>query len=187
MPLIECTLIKGYEKHTRQLLNERLTDAACSVIGAKSDFVIVTIKEVDSDNYMRGRSIKTPAAAPKQADDIIRAFLTAMEARDLETAKTFLADPFKMTFPGNTSLTTLEDLVAWGQTRYKFVKKDIEDISLSFHELNTIGYCHGTLSGEWLDGTLFENIRFIDRFEITQDGITKQDVWNDMALYMPPA
>ncbi len=187
MPLIECTLIKGYEKHTRQLLNERLTDAACSVIGAKSDFVIVTIKEVDSDNYMRGRSIKTPAAAPKQADDIIRAFLTAMEARDLETAKTFLADPFKMTFPGNTSLTILEDLVTWGQTRYKFVKKDIEDISLSFHELNTIGYCHGTLSGEWLDGTLFENIRFIDRFEITPDGITKQDVWNDMALYMPPA
>lgn len=187
MPLIECTLIKGYEKHTRQLLNERLTDAACSVIGAKSDFVIVTIKEVDSDNYMRGRSIKTPAAAPKHADDIIRAFLTAMEARDLETAKTFLADPFEMTFPGNTSLTTLEDLVAWGQTRYKFVKKDIEDISLSFHELNTIGYCHGTLSGEWLDGTLFENIRFIDRFEITPDGITKQDVWNDMALYMPPA
>ncbi len=38
MPLIECTLIKGYEKNTRQLLNQRLTDATCSVIGAKSDF-----------------------------------------------------------------------------------------------------------------------------------------------------
>ncbi len=187
MPLIECTLIKGYEKYTRQLLNERLTDAACSVIGAKSDFVIVTIKEVESENYMRGRSIKTPAAAPEQADHIIRSFLTAMEDRDLELAKTFLADHFKMTFPGNTSLSTLEDLIAWAQTRYKFVKKDIEDISLSFNELITTGYCHGTLYGEWIDGKTFENIRFIDRFEITPDGITKQDVWNDMALYMPNA
>ncbi len=52
-------------------------------------FVIVTIKEVDSDNYMRGRSIKTPAAAPEHADDIIKSFFTAMEARDLEQAKTF--------------------------------------------------------------------------------------------------
>ncbi len=76
-----------------------------------------------------------------------------------------------MTFPGNTSLSTLEDLVAWGQTRYKFVKKDIEDISLSFHELTTIGYCHGTLSGEWLDGTTFRDIRFIDRFEITPEAL----------------
>ena len=78
-------------------------------------------------------------------------------------------------------------MIAWAQTRYKFVKKDIEDISLSFNELITTGYCHGTLYGEWIDGKTFENIRFIDRFEITPDGITKQDVWNDMALYMPNA
>lgn len=185
MPLIECTLIKGYEKYTRQLLNQRLTDAACSVIGAKSDFVIVTIKEVDTDNYMRGRTTKTPAAAPEQADSIIKSFLAAMEARNLEQAKAFLANDFQMTFPGNVSLSTLEDLIAWSQTRYKFVKKDIEDISLSFHELTTIGYCHGTISGEWLDGTTFNDIRFIDRFEIIPEGITKQDVWNDMAQSMP--
>lgn len=184
MPLIECTLIKGYEKHTRQLLNERLTDAACSVIGAKSDLVIVTINEVEGENYMRGRITRKPASAPEQADHIIREFLSAMEARELKKAKTFLADNFQMTFPGSTSFHHLEDLVEWAKTRYKFVEKDIENISLSFHELTTTGYCHGTLSGEWLDGTKFKDIRFIDRFEITPNGITKQDIWNDMALHM---
>ncbi|MGB1034547.1 MAG: 4-oxalocrotonate tautomerase, partial [Primorskyibacter sp.] len=42
-------------------------------------------------------------------------------------------------------------------------------------------YCRGTLSGEWPDGTAFDAIRFIDRFEIVGDKITKQDVWNDIA------
>ena len=41
-------------------------------------------------------------------------------------------------------------------------------------------YCFGTLSGEWLDGTSFEGIRFIDRFEVVGDKISRQDVWNDM-------
>ena len=30
-------------------------------------------------------------------------------------------------------------------------------------------------------GACFEGIRFIDRFEVIDGKITKQDVWNDMA------
>ena len=60
MPMIECTLIKGYDKDTRQLLAERFTDAAAATIGAHPDLVIVTIKEVDGENYMRGGSTATP-------------------------------------------------------------------------------------------------------------------------------
>ena len=32
MPLIECTLIKGYDAEVRKRLAERVTDAACSSI-----------------------------------------------------------------------------------------------------------------------------------------------------------
>ena len=71
MPMIECTLIKGYEKDTRQLLAERVTDAASSTIGAHPDQVIVTIKEVHATNYMRGRATRTPAAAPKLGISIV--------------------------------------------------------------------------------------------------------------------
>lgn len=58
MPLIECTLIEGYDAPTRRLVCERITDAACSAIGASPEFVIVTVKEVAPENYMRGRSQK---------------------------------------------------------------------------------------------------------------------------------
>ena len=37
----------------------------------------------------------------------------------------------------------------------------------------------GTLHGRWLDGSAFDGIRFIDRFEIRGGRIVRQDVWND--------
>ena len=99
MPMIECTLIKGYEKDTRQLLAERVTDAASSTIGAHPDQVIVTIKEVPATNYMRGRVTRMPAAAPKQPDILVREYLNAMEQRDLELAKQYLdKDSVQRTF-----------------------------------------------------------------------------------------
>ena len=42
MPLIECLLIKGYDSDTRRIVSERLTDAACSAIGADPEFVHVS-------------------------------------------------------------------------------------------------------------------------------------------------
>ena len=42
-------------------------------------------------------------------------------------------------------------------------------------------YVTGTLHGERPDGTPFEGIRFIDRFEVKAGKILKQDVWNDLA------
>ncbi|MEK9554062.1 MAG: tautomerase family protein, partial [Alphaproteobacteria bacterium] len=109
MPLIECTLIKGYDSDVRQRLAERVTDAACSSIGAAADFVTVTISEVDSDNYMRGRTKRVPASAPRQAEDIVRNFLASLEARDLETAKSHLSENFTMTFPGDAKFAALEE------------------------------------------------------------------------------
>ncbi len=44
-----------------------------------------------------------------------------------------------------------------------------------------IVFCRGTLSGEWLDGSSFEGVRFVDRFELINRMIARQDVWNDLA------
>ena len=74
MPMIECTLIKGYVEKTRKLLAERVTDAASSTIGAHPDQVIVTIKEVLAPNYMRGRVNRKPAAAPPAPAVIVREY-----------------------------------------------------------------------------------------------------------------
>jgi len=182
MPLIECTLIKGYPALTRQLISERITDAACSVIGAGPDFVIVTIKEVDPDNYMRGRVHKSPAKAPDQPDDIVSAYLRAMNERDLKTASCFLSNNFKMICPGNIKFKTLVEFVEWAQNRYRTISKTISSIDISFYGLDTTVFCRGTLSGTWQDGSTFSDVRFIDRFDLSDGLITLHEIWNDLAL-----
>jgi hypothetical protein len=37
----------------------------------------------------------------------------------------------------------------------------------------------------WLDGSAFEGVRFLDRFDVRDGRIQRQDVWNDLALVMP--
>jgi hypothetical protein len=92
-----------------------------------------------------------------------------------------LAPGFTMTFPGKVEMATLEDLVAWSKPRYRFVRKSYDRFDSLQRGATAIVYCYGTLAGEWLDGTPFEGIRFIDRFEIEDGRFTRQDVWNDMA------
>ena len=181
MPLIECTLIKGYDSEVRKRLAERVTDAACSAIGAAPDFVTVTIKEVESDNYMRGRTSRVPASAPRPAEDVVRGFLAAMEARDLDAAKTHLSDDFTMAFPGNARFTELDELVAWARDRYRSVTKSYDGFDTAYHGTTSTVFCYGTLSGTWLDGSDFNGIRFIDRFTLEGETITSQMVWNDLA------
>ena len=181
MPMIECTLIKGYAETTRKLLAERVTDAASSTIGAHPDQVIVTIKEVLSTNYMRGRVNREPASAPTEPEVIVREYLSAMEKRDLDLAKQYLADDFTMVFPGGANFKKIEDLISWSSTRYKDIKKTFENFDTSFKGLNSTVFCSGYLHGTWLNGQPFSEIRFIDRFSVSNMKITSQSVWNDMA------
>jgi hypothetical protein len=113
---------------------------------------------------------------PADAAATVRAFLDAMEARDLERAGGYLGPGFAMTFPGGVQMQRLEELVAWSRTRYRFVRKTYE----RFDSCGEAVYCFGTLAGEWLDGRAFSGIRFIDRFELADGRLVRQDVWNDL-------
>ena len=181
MPMIECTLIKGYDKDTRQLLAERVTDAAAATIGAHPDLVIVTIKEVDGENYMRGRINRNPAPAPAHPETIVKTFLSALENRDLKKAKIFLNDGFVMTFPGGNQFTKLEELVDWAKPRYQKISKTFDCFDTALNGQDAVVTCFGRLHGIWPDGTAFQDIRFMDRFTISGEKITSQMVWNDLA------
>jgi hypothetical protein len=111
----------------------------------------------------------------------VKGFLAAMEARDLDGARAFLADGFVMHFPAQAPMHRLEELVAWSKPRYRFVRKTYDGFDVTATDAATVVYAFGTLHGEWLDGTTFEGIRFIDRFEVVDGRFTRQDVWNDMA------
>ena len=114
---------------------------------------------------------------------IVRAYLAAMQARDLDQAKSMLGKGFRMVFPGTGAMTTLEQLVEWAGPRYRSVAKAYDgfDAVPDDGHGRAVVYCFGTLAGQWPDGTGFDGIRFIDRFELTDGRITRQDVWNDLA------
>jgi phenylpyruvate tautomerase PptA (4-oxalocrotonate tautomerase family) len=181
VPIIHMTLIEGYDDATKRRLATRLTDAVRATIAAPLEGITVAINEVKPSGYMRGRTAKSPGKILPSGADVVRAFLSCMESRDLEKAKTFLTEDFSMCFPGAARFTRLEELVEWGASRYRFVRKTYEAFEECFGESGPAVYCFGTLSGEWPDGTPFSDIRFIDRFEVTGGMLSDQRVWNDLA------
>ncbi|WP_029057279.1 tautomerase family protein [Stappia stellulata] len=180
MPIVRVTMIEGYAEEVRQRLALRLTDAVRGTIAAPADGVTVAIEEVRPSNYMRGGRSRTPGVAVPDPVDVVRGFLAAMEARDLPRAQSCLADGFEMVFPGGQRFSALAEMVAWAGTRYRRVSKTIAGFDTGFSDGRAVVHCHGTLSGEWLDGSRFESVRFIDRFEVENGRLVSQSVWNDL-------
>lgn len=182
MPVVELHVLEGYGDAAKRRLGEALTDAVRFVLPAAPDAITVMIHDIPASNYLRGRTVRCPAPALSHPGDIVRDFLAAMERRDLDAARSMLADGFSMQFPGTARMTRLEELVAWSKPRYTFVTKTYERFdAMPGTGGEAIVYCFGTLSGEWLTGEAFSGIRFIDRFEIEGGKLVRQDVWNDMA------
>ena len=107
----------------------------------------------------------------------IRAFLAALEARDLVDAKTHLHPEIEMIFPGGAVFHQLEELIDWARPRYRDVAKKVERIDAN----GDTAFAQGTLFGHWPDGAAFEGIRFADWFEFERGLIRRQRVWKDLA------
>ncbi|GBF31509.1 hypothetical protein MnTg04_01470 [bacterium MnTg04] len=181
MPVINITLIHGYDEEFRRRFSERVTNTARMLTGAPADGVTIVINEVDRRSYMRGRLNRTPGTPPIPPAEIALSFLAAMEERDLESAQSFLAEDFTMTFPGGARFSSVEELIDWSKDRYRSIKKTIEDVHEVPEEEGAIAYCSGTLAGEWPDGSPFSGIRFVDRFAVRDGKLADQQVWNDLA------
>lgn len=186
MPLVQVNVLPGYSDDIKQQLCSELTWTIQGVTGAAADGISVWLHEVPAQHYQRGGQMRTPAAAPTQtAKALVVDYLAAMEARDLDKARHYLAENFQMCFPGGARFTDLNALVDWSKTRYRFVNKTIDSTQTSYDADTTVVFCHGTLAGEWPDGEGFKGVRFIDRFELEQGRLVRQDVWNDLALSQP--
>jgi phenylpyruvate tautomerase PptA (4-oxalocrotonate tautomerase family) len=182
MPVIELHVMQGYSADEKTRLCAALTNAVRIVVPAPPEAVTVMIHELDPAGYMRGGAHRSPAPALPDPVSLVRNYLTAMEAREIDTARALLAPGFSMTFPGTAPMTTLEELIEWAKPRYNFVTKTYEGFeAVQSPQDAAVVYCRGTLSGEWPDGTPFSGIRFIDRFEVVDGRLTRQDVWNDIA------
>lgn len=113
---------------------------------------------------------------------IVRDFLSALEARDVARAQAHLAPDVRIVVPGGREVRAVADIVANSSRRYRHIGKHIERMeTLDAPGGNLVVYCLGTLHGAWPDGTGFDGIRFIDRFELRGGRIVLQEVWNDAA------
>jgi hypothetical protein len=111
---------------------------------------------------------------------IAKAYLEAMEARDLVRARSFVDADATFIFPGGAHRKDLAAIVAGSGSRYQFVGKHIGRCDAAAGaDGAVIVYVLGTLHGRWLDGRAFDGIRFVDRFEISGSKIRLQEVWND--------
>lgn len=110
---------------------------------------------------------------------IAREFLAAVESRDLDAAAAHLADKVEFIFPGGHRTDDLASVSTGVAQRYRYVRKRIEAVDVAGSDERAIVYVRGMLFGEWPDGTAFEDIRFIDRFQFERSRIVSQQVWND--------
>jgi phenylpyruvate tautomerase PptA (4-oxalocrotonate tautomerase family) len=188
MPVISITLLPGYSKEAESRMVGRVALAASSVIATPAAGTTVFVNHVST--YQRdGKVMGAGAGAPERIDAsaLVRRFLDHMEQRDLSAAARLLAPGVEMRFPGSPVMHTLDEIVTRARGAYRQVAKTYERFDESWAQACTVVICFGTLHGVWLDGTTFADVRFIDRFEVTGDLISRQDVWNDLALHKPPA
>lgn len=182
MPVISITLLSGYSAQAESRLVDRVALAARSVIAAAAAGTTVFVQHAHT--YQRDGKVFT-SGGPERVDAalLVRTFLEHMQARDLTAAARLLAPDFQMLFPGAPAMTGLDQLVAWARGRYRSVAKTYDHVDESWGADAAVVHCSGSLHGEWLDGTAFSGIRFIDRFEVANDLIRRQEVWNDLALH----
>jgi hypothetical protein len=184
MPVVTVTLLPGYGTECESRLVQRLALATRSVVAAQPAGTTVYVQHAAT--YMRDNRVFT-GGGPElpDASALVHRFLETMKARDLTKAREFLAPDFVMTFPGSAPMTQLEQLVDWAKDRYQGVSKTYERFEECWGDGVTTVFCSGTLQGAWPDGSSFQGVRFIDRFEVQSGQLRRQDVWNDLAEVRP--
>ena len=109
--------------------------------------------------------------------DVALAFLAHLAGGRIDAARALLAPDVRMIFPGGVVLRSLDELAAWSRPRYRSIAKRIDRTDCS----GATVHVSGTLEGTWSDGRSFSGIRFVDRFDVRDGLIARQEVWNDMA------
>lgn len=109
-------------------------------------------------------------------------YLRHTEAGRLEEARAYLSPRARHTFPGGREFTELGEWLGWFRARMRRVRKRDHEIDVCrAANGDLIIYVRGFLEGETVFGHTFDDVRFIDRFAVSDGEIIEQQVWNDLA------
>jgi hypothetical protein len=120
--------------------------------------------------------------SPQEIITLIDHFLTLVAQRNVQEARRYLAPDARIVFPPGRTFASLEEMAAGMQARYRSIDKvrDRWDI-WERADGATVVYNSGTLFGVNLHGVPFSGVRYLDRFELQEGLIVRQEVWNDLA------
>lgn len=119
-----------------------------------------------------------PAAA------LVDRYLHLCEERRLDEAGALLTRDARLVFPGGVVHRDLAAMAAAAKDAYRWVRKPERHYVVAPGDVpgSTVVVCQGTLTGEWLDGSPFSGVRFVDIFVLRGDRIAEQHVYNDLAI-----
>lgn len=121
----------------------------------------------------------------QQHYEMVERFLTFLGQRDLASASALLAPDFLLTVSGGHRFTKLQEFASFSKSRNGPTVKQRDRYEGFQTEASAVVYSIGRMSGAWLDGSTFEQVRYIDRFELKAGLIETMDVWSDMAEFRP--
>jgi hypothetical protein len=119
------------------------------------------------------------------AVDVVREFIDALSRRDLVAAGARIAMGLQITAAGGRRFRRLEEFVAYSGSRNGAVRKAVEILEACEAANGIAVFVRGTMSGEWLDGTPFTDVRFIDRLLVVEGRIAELEIWSDLAEFRP--
>jgi phenylpyruvate tautomerase PptA (4-oxalocrotonate tautomerase family) len=163
MPVVETTIIQGYDDATKARLLKGMTRVVRSVMAAPPDGVVTILRELAPSSYARGGVSRVPGPPLPPATEVASALAEALARGDAEAAGKLVADGFVAIDAHGRSLGLAEVLAAsagLGKSYEQFVEALTDDGSLVF--------AHGTLAGGG---------RFIDRFRMAGPLVAEQVSW----------
>lgn len=112
--------------------------------------------------------------------EIVHEYLSASSERRMSDAAAYLADGAVLVFPQG-QFNDVEGMAAAMSGRYRRITKTYDTWDVMEDASETVVVTTGTLSGVNRHGVEFADVRFCDRFVVSDGRIWEQHVWNDLA------
>lgn len=92
MPVVQTTIIEGYDDATKARLLKGMTRVVLSVMAAKPDGVVTLLNEVKPSSYARGGVSRIPGPPLPPAVEVVRRYAAALKADNSSGARELLID-----------------------------------------------------------------------------------------------
>lgn len=162
MPVIETTLIEGYDAQTKARLMKGMARVVRSVMAAPPEGIVTVIREVAASSYARGGVSRVPGPPLPPAVDVVSAFVQAVAAGDRDKAASFLAPDFSAADRTGRPVG-LDDLLSAGRRSHSRFDEALGDDAVTV-------FAQGTAEGAAGGG-------FIERYTLSGALIAAYACW----------